>query len=63
MDWLKFHKENVIGLVIGLVLILAGVGLYLKGWLVGIGIAPLPILGLLAIIGAVYRIARNRKGS
>ena len=62
MNWLSFHKENLIAIGIGLALISVGVGLLLAGWVVSFGTLPLPILGVGVIIFALYRIIRGQKG-
>ncbi len=62
MSWWTFHKENLIALGIGLALIGAGIGLFYSGWLVSLAVFPLPIIGVLVIGGAIYRIIRSQKG-
>ena len=61
-DYLSFHKENLIAVAIGLALIAGGLALFLSGWVVALGLIPLPILGGLVIAGAVYRIVTHQKG-
>ena len=62
MDWVSFHKENLIAVVIGLVFIAVGLGLYYSGWIVSLGIMPFPIIGALIILFALYRIITGQKG-
>ena len=62
MSWFAFHKENLIAIGIGLTFIVAGLGLFYSGLLVALGILPLPIIGALIILFAVYRIIRGQKG-
>jgi uncharacterized membrane protein YvbJ len=62
-NWFTFHKENVIALAIGLAFIAVGLGLFYFGLLGFLGIVPLPILGVLIIIFALYRIIRGQKGN
>jgi hypothetical protein len=62
MSWFAFHKENLIAIGIGLAFIAAGLGLFYSGLLVSFGIFPLPIIGALIILFAVYRIIRGQKG-
>jgi hypothetical protein len=61
-NWFTFHKENLIALAIGLAFIAAGLGLFYFGLLASLGILPLPIIGVLIILFAVYRIIRGQKG-
>lgn len=61
-NWFAFHKENFIALAIGLAFIAAGLALFYSGLLVSLGILPLPIIGVLIILFAVYRIIRGQKG-
>jgi len=61
-NWFAFHKENLIALAIGLAFIAAGLALFYFGLLASLGVFPLPIIGALIILFALYRIIRGQKG-
>lgn len=62
MSWLSFHKENLIALAIGFAFIAGGIGLFYSGWVVSLGLFPLPLLGVGVIGFAIYRLIRGQKG-
>lgn len=62
-NWFAYHKENLIALSIGLAFIGAGLGLFYFRLLGFLGFVPLPILGVLIILFALYRIIRGQKGN